>query len=383
MEMKEMTSSLPEYGQTSALNAVMNTLVDAAIVIDATGVISLINPAGEAIFGYAAAEVVGKNVNVLMPEPYRSEHDDYIGRYIETGEERIIGIGREVEGRRKSGDIFPMHLAVGQMGTNGATFFVGIIRDLTEERRREAEFEELQARHFHLSRVAAMNEMGTAIAHEINQPLAATANYIETAKILSVRQPDTENTLSHVLDRALEQNHRASDIIARMRRFIERGAVSTETLDMTDIIEASLQLGLSKHRNADIQLKQSIKPTARFVRGDPVQVQQVLINLIRNSCEAMEASNSQILTLTVASDAEHPAMARISLSDTGKGLSHDAIPDLFTAFNSTKDTGLGVGLSISRSIVRAHEGRIWAINNKAGGATFSFTLPLADADHAA
>jgi len=378
MDIKLMTSKLSDYSQNSALNTLMTTLVDGAIIIDVHGTIRLINPAGEAIFGYRAAEVIGQNVTMLMPDPYQSEHDSYIDRYIETGEKRIIGIGREVEGRRQSGEVFPMHLAVGEMGGDGPTLFVGIIRDLTEERRRQGEFEALQARHFHLSRVAAMNEMGTAIAHEINQPLAATANYIETAKILSARQTDADANLSEVLDHALKQNHRASDIIARMRRFIERGDVSTETLDLVDVLETSLLLGLSKHHNTNIKLEPSIVPSARFVRGDAVQIQQVLVNLIRNSCEAMEDASAKVLKIIIAPDNEHPQMCRVSLSDTGEGLSEAALPELFTAFSSTKDTGLGVGLSISRSIVRAHGGRIWAVNNQDGGATFAFTLPLAE-----
>lgn len=377
VELKDMTANLPEHGRASGLDAVMNTLVDAAIVIDGDGLIRLINPAGERIFEYAARDLVGRNVNVLMPEPYHAEHDQYIRRYVETGEAHIIGIGREVEGRRRSGEVFPMHLAVGRMGRNGTTLFIGIIRDLTDERRRQSEFEALQARHFHLSRVAAMNEMGTAIAHEINQPLAATANYIETARILAARDDGTSETMGPVLDKALEQNGRASDIIARMRRFIERGDVTTETLDLEEVVDASLQLGLSKHRDAGIALNRRIDPEARFVRGDPVQIQQVLVNLIRNGCEAMEGRASKRLALEIAPDTEHPDMARIDVSDTGSGLAEDTLADLFTAFSSTKAGGLGVGLSISRSIVRAHGGRIWASGNEAGGATFAFTLPLA------
>lgn len=377
-----MTSSLPTSGPnlepTSALDAVMNTLVDGAIVIDARGSIQLINPAGEAIFGYTAKEVIGRNITCLMPEPYHSEHDGYLDRYLKTGEAKIIGIGREVEGQRSNGEIFPMSLAVGEMGHQDRTLFVGIIRDLTEERRRETEFDELQARHFHLSRVAAMNEMGTAIAHEINQPLAAAANYIETGKILCARLDEGGEKLGSVLERALEQNNRAAEIIARMRKFIERGDVSSETVDLDEIIEASVMLSLSRFRDAQIDITRDINPKANRVSGDGVQIQQVLVNLIRNGCEAMTDSPHKQLRISVDSDAEHSNLACISLSDTGTGLSDDIIPDLFTAFTSTKTGGLGVGLSISQSIVRAHGGRIWATSNPTGGSTFSFTLPLAD-----
>jgi two-component system sensor kinase FixL len=226
-----------------------------------------------------------------------------------------------------------------------------------------------------LSRVAAMNEMGAAIAHEINQPLAATANYIETAKILAGRIEDIDGKLNPVLERALEQNNRAAEIIARMRTFIERGDVDLGPVNLEQALDASLSLSLSKFRDSGIVVVRKIDQTVICVRGDSVQIQQVLVNLIRNSCEAMSVSDETRLTIEVAHDADRKNMVRISVSDTGTGLSEDKFPDLFTAFNSTKSGGLGVGLSISRSIVRAHGGRIWATTNEAGGATFSFTLP--------
>jgi two-component system sensor kinase FixL len=371
----DRTSSLTASNPTSELDAVMNTLVDAAIVIDSKGAIRLINPAGESIFGYSAEELIGRNVSALMPEPYHSGHDDYLDNYISTGEKKIIGIGRDVQGQRKNGEAFPMNLAVGEMGRPDSRLFIGIIRDLTDRNRREAEFDELQARHFHLSRVAAMNEMGAAIAHEINQPLAATANYIETAKILAGRIEDIDGKLNPVLERALEQNNRAAEIIARMRTFIERGDVDLGPVNLEQALDASLSLSLSKFRDSGIVVVRKIDQTVICVRGDSVQIQQVLVNLIRNSCEAMSVSDETRLTIEVAHDADRKNMVRISVSDTGTGLSEDKFPDLFTAFNSTKSGGLGVGLSISRSIVRAHGGRIWATTNEAGGATFSFTLP--------
>lgn len=373
-----MTENLPVHGQTSGLNAVMNTLVDAAIVIDGQGKILVVNPSTEEIFGYSADDMVGKNVSVLMPEPYQSEHDSYLGHYIKTGEEKIIGIGREVEGRRQDGTIFPMHLSVGEMGQQRERLFVGIVRDLTEERQREAEFEALQARHFHLSRVAAMNEMGTAIAHEINQPLAATANYIETARILSDRDAPDATQLSEMLANALEQNNRAAEIITRMRTFIERGDVAIETIDLDDVVNEALLLTASKYRDQNIEIVRHSDSAAVAVRGDAVQIQQVLVNLFRNGCEAMENQPVRKLRIDVVIDNDDTAMTRVSVSDTGEGLTPDLLPELFTAFTSTKSGGLGVGLSISRSIVRAHGGRIWATQNPDQGTCFSFTVPRSE-----
>lgn len=379
MDVNDMTTTPQVSTPISGLTAVMNTLVDAAIVINSDGQIQLINPAGEAIFGYSAEALMGRNVTVLMPEPYHSEHDGYIDAYLNTGEKKIIGIGRDVEGRRRNGDVFPMNLAVGEMEGTGSAFFIGIIRDLTDRHRRAAEFDALQARHFHLSRVAAMNEMGAAIAHEINQPLAATANYIETAKILARRTPGIGETVAPVLDQALDQNKRAAEIIARMRTFIERGDVNLGAVDLEQALDDSLLLSLSKFRDTGIEVERRIDPSATMVRGDAVHIQQVLVNLIRNGCEAMADSATQKLLITVARDGEHGDMARVSVMDTGMGLTPDILPELFTAFTSTKTGGLGVGLSISRSIVQAHGGRIWAASQEGGGATFSFTLPLCPA----
>lgn len=371
-----MTLSPPITDPMSGLDAVMNTLVDGAIVINSKGTILLINPAGEAIFDYRAQDVVGQNISMLMPEPYHSEHDDYLERYVETGEAKIIGIGREVQGRRRSGETFPMSLAVGEMDQSRSRLFIGIIRDLTHRNRRAAEFDELQASHFHLSRVAAMNEMGATIAHEINQPLAATANYIETAKILASRTADADDKLATILEQALEQNNRAAEIISRMRTFIERSDVDFGPVDLEQAVAASLSLSLSKFRHTGIIVARTIDPTANWVRGDAVQIQQVLVNLIRNGCEAMVDCDVKRLSITISPDSDHDTMVRISVSDTGAGLSPDILPELFTAFRSTKTSGLGVGLSISQSIVRAHGGRIWTTDHEDGGAMFSFTLPL-------
>lgn len=382
MDMNDMTTSTQVSAPISGLTAVMNTLVDAAVVIDSHGAIQLINPAGEAIFGYPAEALIGRNVMVLMPEPYHSEHDGYINNYLNTGEKKIIGIGRDVQGRRRNGEVFPMNLAVGEMEGTGSVLFIGIIRDLTDRHLRAAEFDALQARHFHLSRVAAMNEMGAAIAHEINQPLAATANYIETAKILASRTTGAGEALAPVLDQALDQNKRAAEIISRMRTFIERGDVNLGAVDLEQALDDSLLLSLTKFRDTGIEVDRRIDPDATTVRGDAVHIQQVLVNLIRNGCEAMADSPTKRLVVTVARDGEHADMVRISLADTGVGLTPDILPDLFTAFTSTKRGGLGVGLSISRSIVRAHGGRIWAAGHEGGGATFSFTLPLCPAETA-
>ncbi|WP_418152377.1 PAS domain S-box protein [Litorimonas sp. RW-G-Af-16] len=169
------------------LDAVLHTLVDGVIMINGKGEIARYNPACEKIFGYKFSEVEGRNIRCLMPEPYRENHDDYIANYQSSGTAKIIGIGREVSGKRKDGNIFPMYLSVGEIPNVKGRAYVGIIRDLTLERQRQEEFEHLQNAHFHLSRVSAMDQMGAAIAHELNQPLTAIMNYLDAGVTILAR----------------------------------------------------------------------------------------------------------------------------------------------------------------------------------------------------
>ena len=356
------------------LDALMSTIVDGVIIIDRTGTIAAVNTAVERVFGYSHDELVGKNVRMLMPHHHSANHDQYISNYVRTRKAQIIGIGREVEGQRADGTVFPLDLSIGELQADDETFFVGVLRDLSAKHAQQREFDDLQARHFHLSRISAMNEMGTTIAHEINQPLAANANYVETALLmLDAPEADTEK-ISAVLEDALAQNKRAAEIIARMRRFIERGDVALQRIDLEQVIDDALAIGLSKDKHLGLTVTSETR-TDHPAKADPVQIQQVLVNLIRNACEAMADAPEKHLSITVEDDPDAAGFLVLSVCDTGPGVAEEVIPDLFTAFTTTKPGGMGVGLSISRSIVRAHGGRIWARNRDEGGAEFAFTVP--------
>lgn len=365
------------------LDVLLQTLVDTAIVINDRGVIVALNEPCVQVFGYSKEELLGVNIKLLMPNPDRDKHDSYITNYHRSRKPQIIGIGREVEGLRKDGTIFPMNLAIGEMELNGRRSYLGIVRDLSDSKARQRAFDELQARHFHLSRVAAMNEMGTAIAHEINQPLSAGVNYLETARILlsrldsSVIGQATEK-IDGMLTKSGEQIKQASKIISRMRRFIERGDIQAKTFSINDILEDAIILGLSQHTDKDITVTVDISTDTQHVHADPIQTEQVLVNLIRNAAEAMEHSAQRHLSIIVATDTDQAGFARIEISDTGHGIDPELHEKLFSAFASTKEKGLGVGLSISRSIVSAMGGRLWTLENSKGGAIFAFTLPLPD-----
>jgi len=358
------------------LEAVLDTLVDGVIIIDAVGTMRLFNPACIEIFGYDPADVLGQNVKMLMPEPFHSGHDGYLRSYNETHHRKIIGIGREVKGRRKDGEIFPMDLAVGEVNLHGAPLFVGIIRDLTSRHEQETKYRLLQEEHFHLSRVSAMNEMGSAVAHELNQPMAASINYLETAKLLLARDGDVDKEkLLDITSRAIEQTHRASDIISRMRGFIEKGDVEKSANDLSEVIETARRLAFLTFDQQHIEVRIDVPTSLPKVFINSIQIQQVLVNLMKNACEAMSESELKLLDIS-AHLGSCGTMIEVQVSDTGRGLSEQDIETLFVPFSSGKSEGMGVGLSISQSIVTHHDGQIWATPNTPVGAIFHFTLPV-------
>lgn len=359
------------------LRSILQTIPDAMIVIDGHGVIQLFSTAAERLFGWSEHEAIGKNVSILMPEPDRSRHDGYIARYRTTSEPHIIGIGRIVTGRRQDGTTFPMHLSIGEMESGGEPYFTGFIRDLTEHQRTQARLQELQSELVHVSRLTAMGEMASALAHELNQPLAAISNYMKGSRRLLVGSVDPNTPkIESALDRASEQALRAGQIIRRLRDFVSRGESEKRVESLSKLIEEAGALGLAGAREQNVQLRFSLDPKADLVLADRVQIQQVLVNLFRNALEAM--ARTQRRELTVANSRAGDDMIEIEVSDTGSGFQDDVLPNLFQTFFTTKETGMGVGLSISRSIIEAHGGRMWAESNASGGATFRFTLPAAD-----
>ena len=363
----------------SHLHSILETIPDAMIVIDGKGIMQFFSSAAERQFGYTESEAIGQNVSILMPNPDRSRHDAYLARYRSTGERHIIGIGRIVTGQRKDGTTFPMHLSIGEMQSGGAPYFTGFVRDLTEHQQTQARLQELQSELVHVSRLSAMGEMASALAHELNQPLAAISNYMKGSRRLLADSTDPNILkIESALDRAAEQAIRAGQIIRRLRDFVARGESEKRVERLTKLIEEAGALGLAGAREQGVQLRFNLDPQHDQVLVDRVQIQQVLVNLFRNALEAMAHSSRRELTasnIPVADD-----MIEVAVSDTGTGFREDVLPNLFQTFFTTKETGMGVGLSISRSIIEAHGGRMWAETNAAGGATFRFTLPAASSE---
>ena len=360
------------------LQSILDTVPDAMIVIDVNGVIQSFSAAAERLFGWRADEAIGQKVNDLMPSPYREAHDGYLERYFRTGERRIIGIGRVVVGRRRDGSTFPMELAVGEMQVGERRFFTGFVRDLTERQQTEARLQELQSELVHVSRLTAMGEMASGLAHELNQPLSAIANYLRGARRLLAKEDGVDKAMvSDALDKAAGQALRAGDVIHRLRDFVGRGEIERHVESLSKLIEEASALALVGAKELGVRVIMQFDQKADSVLADRVQIQQVVINLLRNAIDAMKGAKRRELTVRVLSQAD--GFTLVSVSDTGSGMSNEVRGRLFEPFMTTKKDGMGVGLSICRTIVEAHGGSIWAENNADGGATFNFTLPLAEA----
>lgn len=354
------------------LTSILRTIPDAMIVIDDRGRIQSFSTAAERLFGWTAAEVIGLNVRTLMPNPYRDAHDGYIDRYLSTGERRIIGIGRVVVGERRDGSTFPMELSVGEMVSGERRFFTGFVRDLSERQETEARLQELQTELVHISRLTAMGEMASALAHELNQPLSAIANYLKGSKrLLAAAAPDV-GRVEAAIDKAGDQALRAGEIIRRLRDFVARGETERRVESLPKLIEEASALALVGAKEHGVRVVFRFDPAVDLVLADKVQIQQVALNLIRNAVDAMQDAPRRLLEIRVAPAPDD--MAQVVVSDTGPGVSDEVLDQLFQPFITTKRDGMGVGLSISRTIVEAHGGRIWCESSPGGGARFAFTL---------
>jgi two-component system sensor kinase FixL len=320
--------------------------------------------------------VVGHNVSSLMPSPYREEHDRYMTRYLTTGEKRIIGIDRVVTGLRKDGSTFPMKLEVGEMQSGERRFFTGFIRDLTERQETEHQLHELQTELARLSRLTAMGEMASTLAHEINQPLSAITNYLQGCnRLLEPIEHPNAPKIRDALAETTKQTLRAGHIIRQLREFVARGETEKRPENISKLVEEASALALVGAKDEGVKTLFRFASHTDAVLVEKVQIQQVLLNLMRNAIEAMHGcERKELLVTTSAPDREKVV---VSVGDTGSGLSEEIAERLFQPFVTTKPAGMGVGLSISKRIIEAHGGEMWAEPNPGGGTVFRFTLQSA------
>jgi two-component system sensor kinase FixL len=373
-----ISGSAPLPEREVLLCAILETSPDGLITIDATGTIQSFNPAAERMFGYDAAEVIGRNVSCLMPSPYREEHDAYLERFLRTGERRIIGIGREVLGQRQDGTIFPVELAVGEVQAAGRQFFAGFVKDVSARQRSEHRLQELQAELIHVARLSAMGEMASALAHELNQPLTAIINYAQTARGLVERRPgEGAGGLVSLLEKTVQQASRAGQIIRRLRQFIAKGETERTLEDLNAVVEEASALALIGTGGKGIAARRVLGKGLPPVLVDKIQIHQVITNLIRNGVDALDGVERREIVISTRRAGEDSI--EIEVADSGPGLAPAVADRLFQPFVTTKPAGLGIGLSICRSIVDAHGGRLWASDNPGGGMIFHVRLPTPEA----
>jgi two-component system sensor kinase FixL len=372
------SSSEPPLEAEAHLRSILATVPDAMVVIDEAGLILSFSAAAETMFGYSEDEVLGENVKLLMPSPDRERHDQYLVNYLTTGVRKIIGVGRVTTALHRDGNTFPIELAVGEAWSGGHRIFTGFIRDLTERQQTLLRLQDLQSELAHVGRVSEMGTLASSLAHELNQPLTAVASYCESARDLLETPPDAETLemVREAMDEAAKQAIRAGQIVRRLRDFMSHGETERRVESLQRLINEANALALVGSREHGIDVQLALDPRADRVFVDRIQIQQVLVNLIRNAIDAM--IDAPVRRLSIRTE-RLDGQTRVTVEDTGSGISEPIAEQLFQPFVTSKQSGMGIGLSICRTIVQAHGGRIWFEPGTSGGTAFHFSLPSGEA----
>lgn len=369
--------TLAKTGNSSTpFEALLEAAVDAIVIIDEAGLIRRFNRAAEEMFDFSEAEVLGCNVNMLMPEPHRSNHDRYLKRYSKTGQASIIGAGREVTGLKKNGDIFPMFLSVGEIKRKGEGRYVGIIRDLSEVQAGREQVRQLEEQLLHADRLVILGELTAGIAHEINQPLTAIAAYADAGKTMMERNAEVPGAdINSIFEKIAVQSRRAASVVQKLRKLVRSGSVSKAQHDINQIIRNTLLLFEYEIKNENIDLRFHPMNSLEELYVDEIHIQQIMVNLVKNSIDAISQSGASqgridIRIKKVASE------VLVSVTDNGPGVPENNRQQLFESFFTTKPKGVGLGLSICKTIAAAHGGTLKYSDDMQGGSTFTLSLPL-------
>lgn len=337
----------------------------------ADGRIIDVNDRWQVLFGYARSEAVGRTMLEL-------------GIVLKAGDLRgftevlgALGYVRDVElnMHARSGAIVQTVVAAEAAAMGGEQCHISIIRDVTEQRRIEREAQEQRQEMTHLTRVAVLGQLSGALAHELNQPLTAILSNAQAAQRFLARESVDLDEVREILGDIVNEDKRAGEVIRRLRALLKRGETQFHPVTVNEVVSEALELARGDLVARNVTVNTRLAPTLPTVRGDRVQLQQVLLNLIVNASEAMNEIKLEDRRLTIATELDGGGEIRISVADGGPGIPAERLETLFQPFFTTKEHGLGLGLPISRSIVTAHGGRLWAESKADGGATFCVTLP--------
>ncbi len=362
--------------ETNPLDVLMNVALDAIIMIDSKGKILRFSRAAQELFDYTAEEVCGRNVSMLMPDPHRSKHDEYIERYLDTGQARVIGLVREETGVKSDGSTFPLNLAVGEVKGDEGRQFISIIHDLSEKRAGEEKVRQLEEQLLHADRLVILGELTAGIAHEINQPLTAIAAYADAGRHLVQRSSGGNPDNFYVIcEKIAEQSRRAAEVVQRLRKLVQTGSVSKARHDINKIIRNTILLFDYEIKKRILKLEYFPAAGIDILYVDDIQIQQILINLVKNGLDAINAIGQKEGRITIHVKKIGKVVA-IAVQDNGSGVAQADRRHLFESFFTTKPKGVGLGLSICKNIAAAHGGNLRYESPVEGGSRFTLTLPL-------
>jgi two-component system, LuxR family, sensor kinase FixL len=357
--------------QSEALKLLLDTALDAVIVMRGDGVVADWNDRAVRVFGWTREDAVGRVMaDLIIPERYREPHRSALTRYLETRRPTVIGQRIEVSAMRKSGEEFPVELSIAPI-PGPAMLFVGCLRDLTERNAlRQARAE--VARN---TQRMAMGEMAASIVHEINQPLAAIVTNANAAmRWLAQASPDLEEARA-ALKRITSDSGRATDVISEIRLMFKHDGVAMAPLDLNDLVREVLVLVRGEVERQRVLVRTELAEGLPRISANLVQLRQVLVNLIVNATDAMSAVADRPRVLSLRSAIHDPDRLSLTIADTGTGIDPGIVESIFDPFFTTKSHGMGMGLSICRSIVENHGGQLSVSAGQPHGATFNLLLP--------
>jgi PAS domain S-box-containing protein len=366
VDLTDLRQTQQDLQKTAATTqAILDTVADSIITIDERGVIELVNPAAERMFGYTAQEMTGQNVSMLMPAPYRDQHDDYITRYVRTGEKRIIGIGREVVGQRKDGSTFPMDLAVTEVRLGQRRLFTGVVRDITHRKRVEQEMQRAE-------RMAVMGQLASGLAHEIGTPLNVIAGNAELLRT-DLRQ---HGLALDELNTIVAQTDRVTHLMQQLLNLARAPQSTMEPCSLHEPLSQALRLLQTRFAHEAVTVIVEVPSDLPPVWGAADRLEQVFLNVLINAWHAMPDGG----TITIRACAPDERYVRLRLHDTGVGMCAAEAGRVFEPFYTTKgERGTGLGLAICRQIIEDHEGSIRLDSTPGAGTTVTIELLQADA----